>query len=233
LAPLSPSQYRSLVIPASCGGVIITTIVVLMSRSYPLVGHDFAYFIPRMLDTYLHVRVNGPVVQWYTPTFGGGLPAFFNPQHVQFSIPQILMTAVEPWTAILLAVVITSACGFAALYRFLRNTLRLSAVPSTVGAACFLGNGFFIEHAIVGHVGFLLFPLGAVMLHAATNPRSSTMARASWVAITIALMIHQAGFYLLLITLGSIVVAVPLVYLLDSTAVNWRLTVKAVAFAVP
>ncbi len=32
----------------------------------PLVGHDYRYFIPRMLDTELHFRINGLQMQWYS-----------------------------------------------------------------------------------------------------------------------------------------------------------------------
>ncbi len=223
----------SWLLPATCLSVITTTIIGLINRSYPFVGHDFAYFIPRMLDTELHRRINGFSVQWYTPTFGGGLPAFFNPQHIQFSLPQLLLAVVDPWSALLLSIAIASAAGYTALYLFLRHTLRMGVVPSTVGAGCFLGNGFFIEHAIVGHVGYLLFPLGAVILHALTNPRSSLMARASCVAITIALMIHQAGFYLALITGGSILLSAQVLSIAARHLIDWRAALRTLAISAP
>ena len=64
------------VAPVCCGLAAVATLLGLASRDYPLVGHDFSYFIPRLVDTDLYVRINGLAIQWYTPSFGGGLPAF-------------------------------------------------------------------------------------------------------------------------------------------------------------
>src|SRR5512133_3076938 len=70
---------------------------------FPLVGQDFKYSVPRLIDTYLHYKINGLSIQWYTPSFGGGLPAYPNPQHIQFSLVQLLMAFLNPWTAILVS----------------------------------------------------------------------------------------------------------------------------------
>jgi hypothetical protein len=83
-----------------------------------------------MLDTHLHYRINGRAVQWYTPTFGGGLPAFFNPQHIQVSLPQLLLFVADPWTAGLLSLAITSVAGYVAIYGFLRSVLKLDSKHS-------------------------------------------------------------------------------------------------------
>src|SRR5262245_38266301 len=80
--------------------VIAVFLVHYMNRAYPMVGHDFSYFIPRLIDTHLHYRINGLAIQWYTPSFGGGLPAYANPQHIQFSLPQFLLFVFNPWHAI-------------------------------------------------------------------------------------------------------------------------------------
>jgi hypothetical protein len=220
-------------LPALSCCFITATIIALINRSYPFVGPDFAYFIPRMLDADLHRRINGLSVQWYTPTFGGGLPAFFNPQHIQFSLPQLLLIVMDPWSALMLSIALASAGGYAALYLSLRNTLRLGHVPSSVGAAWFLGNGFFIEHAMVGHVGFLLFPLGAVILHALTNRRASLMARSSWVAMILALMIHQAGFFLVLITGASVLLSAQVLSVMAPRLIDWRASLRTLAIAAP
>ena len=86
--------------------LIIGFYFVYLSRSYPFIGHDYRYFVPRLLDTYLHYRLNGPVIQWYTPSFGSGLPAYPNPQHMQYSLPQILLAVVNPWLAILVSMAV-------------------------------------------------------------------------------------------------------------------------------
>ena len=51
---------------------ILGLIVFIICQGYPKVGHDYGFFIPRMLDTYLHSKVNGLAIQWYTANFGAG-----------------------------------------------------------------------------------------------------------------------------------------------------------------
>jgi hypothetical protein len=81
----------------ACGVVLAAIVLLNVGRDYPAVGHDFRYYIPRLLDTDLHIRINGMAVQWYTPTFGGGVPAFPNPQHLQHSVLQALTYFVNPY----------------------------------------------------------------------------------------------------------------------------------------
>jgi hypothetical protein len=194
-------------------------IVLIVARDYPLVGHDFRYYIPRLLDTDLHVRINGMAVQWYTPTFGGGLPAFANPQHLQYSALQLLTYFVNPWIAVLVTLFAVSVAGFFGMYVFLRRRLQLDAPASTLGAVFFLGNGFHIEHAIVGHVGFMLFPLSAVLLAVLTDRRRPIAGAACAVALVLAAMLFQASVYLIILTSVSLCLTLPLVYLIDRSRI--------------
>ena len=88
-------------LPFASGGISILTTLTLIARDYPFIGHDYRYFIPRLIDTDLHLRLNGPWIQWYTPSFGSGIPAFPNPQHLQYSLVQALTYISNPWIAVL------------------------------------------------------------------------------------------------------------------------------------
>ena len=55
-------------IPLLCGILTSTIILILMNRDYPNVGHDYRYFILRMIDSKLFLLLNGPAIQWYTPS---------------------------------------------------------------------------------------------------------------------------------------------------------------------
>ena len=83
-----------------------------MERIYPVVGHDFSYFMPRLIDTYLHYSINGLAIQWYTPSFGGGVPVYANPQSMQFSLVQAFTSIFNPWLATELAAVVHILVGF-------------------------------------------------------------------------------------------------------------------------
>src|SRR5262245_35216013 len=76
-------QYTFLLFNVAWVGLFLG---VILNRTYPIIGHDYTYFISRTLDSYLHYRINGLSIQWYTPSFGGGLPSYANPQQMQFSL---------------------------------------------------------------------------------------------------------------------------------------------------
>lgn len=200
-------------IALACGGCITLIILAIMHRDYPLVGHDYAYFIPRILDTYLHMRLNGLLAQWYTPSFGSGLPAFPNPQHLQYSIVQGTSFFLNPWAAVLASTAIISLAGYYFFYRFLTERLELDWKAGTLGAIFFLGNGFYIEHLIAGQLGYQLFPLSAVLLFAITDRQRRPVVNAALIALIIAMMIHQAGFYLIVILFLSMGMTLPLLHI--------------------
>lgn len=201
-------------LPILCTVAAVAAGVLSAWRDWPLVGHDYRYFVPRLLDTDLHLRLNGVIVQWYTPSFGGGLPAFPNPQHLEYSLPQALTFLVDPWQAIILSVVIYAGISAYAMHRVLSGTLGLGALASALGVLFWLGNGFLIERMIVGHVGFLVFPLGSVLLDALIDRRRAVAANGSIVALVAAAMLYQAGFFTLVLLALSLLLTVLVIELL-------------------
>jgi hypothetical protein len=225
-----PAHDAAAVAVGVASAIILAWVV---GRDYPLVGHDFRYYIPRLLDTDLHLRLNGLVVQWYTPTFGGGLPAFPNPQHLQHSLLQLLTYVVDPWSAVQATSVGVSVAGFYAFYRLLCSRLTLERLPSLFGAACFIGNGFYIEHMIVGHVGFQLFPLVAVLLLAITDTSRRVLFNVALVASIVTAMFFHAGVYLIVILSLTGLITLPLLWLIDRRAMRVERVVITMAMAVP
>ena len=198
-------------IPILCGSITSLIVVLLMNRDFPIVGHDYRYFILRMLDTKLFMLLNGPAIQWYTPSFGGGLPAYPNPQQIQYSIVQFLALAMDPWKAVLLSTFLSTFVGFVAFQRFLVKVMNFHWTSSTLGAIFFIGNGFFIEHMIVGHIGHQLFPLGGAILLEAGDKDRSILKGGVVIALIVAMMIHQTGFYVLAILALSLAMLLPLI----------------------
>jgi hypothetical protein len=219
-------------IPLLCG--IITNLIVLslMSRDYPIVGHDYRYFILRLIDTKLHLLVNGLSIQWYTPSFGGGLPAYPNPQHVEYSILQLFSLLLDSWAAVLASTFLIAWIGFLVFERFLEKIMGFHWTSSTLGAVFFIGNGFFIEHMIVGHIGHQLFPLSAVVLYAALDERLGLFKGSSMIALVIAMMIHQTGFYVIIILGLSMLMILPLVYLYNSNIFSAKLVLGKFCFGI-
>ena len=139
--------------------IISLFLVQYTNAAYPLVGHDFRLYIPRLIDSHLYYKVNGFGIEWYTPSFGGGLPAYPNPLQMQFSLQQLLTWFFNPWVAILIAIIIFTIIGFLVMYFLLEDCFEYQPLPAILGAVFFVANGFFIEHIVVGHVNFIPFPL--------------------------------------------------------------------------
>ena len=127
------------------------------------IGSDYSYFLPNLLDGYFWYRNNGIFApQWFSPAFCGGVPAFFNPQNLYYSLPQWLTFFIDPLSAVYLTVLIFATLGFAGCYWLLRDAFATSCAVALFGAAVCLFNGFFIHRMIVGHLtfhGFMLVPL--------------------------------------------------------------------------
>jgi len=209
--------------------VTAATLVVILGRDYPLAGHDYRYFIPRLIDTDLHLRINGPAVQWFTPSFGGGLPAFSNPQHLQYSLVQALTYVLNPWLAVVASTVLVAVAGFFWFARTCHATLGLHPVAAALSAMAFVANGFYIEHLVVGHLGFQLFPLSALMLWALVSARAGVTVAGAALGLAVAAMLYQAGFYLLIVSAASLALALPLLHLLRPGVVNLTRVLRVAA----
>ncbi len=219
-------------LPAASAAIVILTMLAIVGRDYPMVGHDYRYFVPRLIDTDLHVRVNGPAIQWYTPSFGAGLPAFPNPQHLQYSIVQALTFFINPWNAILLTAALVNLLGFACCYRFARLRLGLTPAAATLGAVFFIGNGFSIERLIVGHVGFHLFPLAVCILWVLVDRRWSDLTRGAIAGLAIAATVYHAGFFLLIVMALTVALCLPLVEILRAGTIDVRRVFTASGVAI-
>lgn len=201
------------------------TLIILLSvinKDIPRIGHDYGYHIPRMLDGYLHQKINGLEVQWYTPSFGAGLPAYPNPQDVQFSLPQLLMHFVNPWVSLMISLSFYSFVGFFSFYLLLKDECLFSTNASLMGAIFILANGFLIQHAIVGHVGFQVFPLLGTILYILFSKKITYTIAGVFLGLIAFLIINQSGFYIAFIFILSFIIIMPLMYLITPHLFNWQ-----------
>jgi hypothetical protein len=159
----------------------------LFSRFFPnasgRLGHDYALFLPYLLDGYFWYTTNGvDAVPWFTPSFCGGLPRFAN-QYLYYSVPQFLSFVTDPLSAIRFTLVIFAALGFSGFYAVLRGAFRSSVAAALFGATLFLFNGFFAHRMIVGHLsfhGFMLTPWIAFFLFRPIPSTSSSTGASRW-----------------------------------------------------
>jgi len=203
--------------------IVIAIFLVLYSNAtYPLVGHDFRLFLSRVIDTHLHYKVNGFTIQWYTPSFGGGLPAYPNPLQMQFSLTQLLTWFTNPWTAAIASAVIYSAIGLLVTFYFLRNVLQLKLLPAILGAVFFISNGFFIERVVIGHVNFITYPLIIIPIYAILNPRLPRWFAGVLISLISAVLVYSGGVYIGVIGVLTVLIIIPIVYLVKPSLISWK-----------
>ena len=140
-------------------------------------GGDYRLFGPRLLDSLLHYKVNGFSIQWYTPSFGGGLPAYPNPLQTQFSLPQLFTFFVNPWIAILASSVIYIIIGFLDhISTYCGMFWNSSLYQQSWGRISWLRAVFLLNNWSSGHADKITFPLIVVPVYALLNRKIARMA---------------------------------------------------------
>lgn len=130
-------------------------------------GHDYAYFLPRLLAGKYYWTMNGVSIPWFSPFACGGLPSFPNPQDQWFSFPQLLSLVVSPLASIHLTLLMFAGIGFFGCYLLLLISFGCPFPVAMTGATIFLFNGFFGARMAIGHLtahGFMLVPMVAYLL---------------------------------------------------------------------
>ncbi len=202
--------------------VIAFFIIQYTGATYPLVGHDYRLFIPRLIDSHLYYKINGLSIEWYTPYFGGGLPAYPNPLQMQFSVTQLFTLFVNPWIAVLASTVLYLIIGFIVAFLFLRDALELKPLSAILGAGFFIVNGFFIERVVIGHVNFITFPLIVIPIFALLNPKLPRWLAGVLIATACAALVYSGGVYIGVICLFSAFIILPMAYFLKPSLLSWR-----------
>lgn len=198
------------------GGLFLFLVFLFLyiNSSYPVVGHDYRYSIPHLLDTYIHYLKNGLTIQWFSPAFGGGLPAYGNPQHLQYSLTQFLVFLVNPWLAVILSIIVYTILGYYACYRFARDIFQVGWKAAVLGALFFVGTGFYIQHNAAGPMTVQAYPLIALFIYILVLENWAGWQRGIVLGLILTLFIHGSSFYLVIILGLCILIILPLIYLL-------------------
>ncbi|MBF0104471.1 MAG: hypothetical protein HQM16_03985 [Deltaproteobacteria bacterium] len=138
-----------------------------------LLGHDYSYILPLLLDGYYWFTANGIFSpHWFTPSFCGGLPRLANPQGIYYSLPQFLTFIFNPLTSLKITFATFSGLGFYGFYFLLRSVFSTQRLTALLGATLFLFNGYYAYRFVVGHLpfhSFMLVPLMAFLLLHSSN----------------------------------------------------------------
>lgn len=194
-----------------------------LNAHYPLLGHDYAYFLPRLLDGRWHFMRQGFSPFYFTPHFCGGVPQFGNPQDMFYSLPQFLSLLLDPWLAAQFSMFFVLLAGYAGWYLFGRDALRLSCAAAHVLALVIIANGFYFMHMLVGHLAMHSIPLIGIQLWLIYDRRDNTGASLAWrtgfFAMLTAYMLYSGGVFVLMISATFLLCLLPMDVLLKHTAV--------------
>jgi hypothetical protein len=209
---------------------IIWMIIRFLNLTFPFVGRDYMTVVPEMLDIELFYRLNGLAIQWYTPSFGGGMPAYSDGNQTQFSLEAFLSLLLPIWKTVTISSVIYIAVGVLASYYFFKKVLGLDWTSSLLGSVFFSLNGFITQRIAVGHVGFLnfaIFPLFLIFLCDSSIP---WILAAMLLGLLIASMINMAGYVIIVIFGLSTLITLPLIYIYNSNVIHWKSIFRVFAF---
>jgi hypothetical protein len=202
--------------------VICSFVILFINRSFPMVGHDYSYNIPQVLDSYLAIHLNGLNIHWYTPNFGGGFPAFPNPNNSQFALWAFLSVLVDPWQAVIISSVVYIALGGIACFTLFHRVLKLHWTSSLLGMVFFSANGFVLERISVGHIGYIAFPIIAILVLLLLDSSIPQGIAGLVFALCIAMCIHAAGYFLIVAFGLTILIMLALVYIYRPALFSWR-----------
>ncbi len=175
-----------------------------LNAAYPLLGHDWYYFFPRLLVGRWHALGSGWSPLRWAPQLCGGFPVYGNPHDVFYSLPQLLSLVLGLWTSVQLTVLCAMLLGYAGWYRMGRDVLRLDAAWSHALALVTLANGYYFMHVIAGHLSFAMLPLAGwflwLLFDRTDRLLRPSFARMAAFALLAACTLYQAGYFALLLT---------------------------------
>lgn len=193
-----------------------------LNLSYPIVGHDYGLDIPAMLDIYLHYHLNGLSIQWYTPSFGGGVPAFPDPNNGQFSLSGLMLLLANPWQAVIIPSILYISLGGLVSYYFFKHILKLHWMSSILGMVFFSANGFIMERLAVGHFGYCAYPLIAILIVTLMDPSIRIWVAGVIFSLVVVMLTYGAGYFLIIVFGLVIIIVLPLVYIYNPALFSWK-----------
>ncbi|MGI9228945.1 MAG: hypothetical protein ACR2P9_03705 [Gammaproteobacteria bacterium] len=185
-------------------GFALLCLALLGVQLIDLTGHDYALFLPRMLDSHIFYMKNGFGIQDYTASFCAGIFNFANPNSLSVSLPQALSYLFGPVAAIQWTLVVAAMFAGVGTY-YCARFWGLGNMAACLAAIAVGFNGFMLVHILVGHPayhGYGFAPaFAACLLYGADAVRQGRRLRAavlgSLAALLLAAVIYGVGILLL------------------------------------
>lgn len=163
-----------------------------------ILGHDYFYFFPKLLDGKWHFLRQGLSMFYYTPHMCGGFPEYANPQSMYYSLPQLLTLFLDVWLAVKLTIIISMAIAYVGWYRFGKDFIALNTYWSHLFALVISAHGYHFMHMIPGHVVFHSMPMLGWFLWLLFDRRNhntkNLLVKGAWFALATAYVLYSGGY---------------------------------------
>jgi len=123
---------------------------------------------------------------------------------------------------VLASTVIYVSAGFLASYYFIRRVMNRHWTAGILGAVFFTANGFFVSRAAPGQIGYVTFSLLPLFLIVLLDRSIKPGVAATLLGLLFAMYVHFAGYFVILIFGLSILIMLPLLYLIDPELLQWQ-----------
>ena len=150
-----PPPLRALAQQPECAvaAATLACLALLAHTHIDLTGHDYGYFLPKMLDTQAFYLKNGLALQEYTAALCAGVFQFANPQSMALALPQALSFLFGPRFGIQATFLLSSTLAAGGVYLCARYW-GLRRMPACIAAVAFVFNGFLLTRMAIGHLAF-------------------------------------------------------------------------------
>ena len=197
--------------------VFILIFLYQISFVFPEHGHDFGYFIKRLVAGRRHFFIQGLSPYRYIAYFCGGIVMYGNPNGMYYSILQLLTLFIDPWVSIKLVVIFSIILGYVGWFLFARDVIKLKRVWSHVLSIIILSNGFYLVQVFAGHVCFISFPLIGFLFWLFFTPKTDTkrtiLSRTAIFTLIVAHIFYSCGYTVLPLAIVGILMGVPLCFI--------------------
>lgn len=191
-----------------------------------LIGHDYNYFFPKLLDGNWHFLRQGLAPFLYTPHYCGGFPEFGNPQSMYYSVLQILSLNLDLWIAAQLVICGAMLIGYWGWYLFGRDVLQMKFNWAHVLALIITAHGFHLMHMMAGHIIYHTMPLIGMLLwlvfERTTDTWKSLAFKSAAFGFITANVIHSGGFMVGVFAACVFMIVLPLELILHTASIRDR-----------
>lgn len=200
-----------------------------------ILGHDYFYFFPKLLEGKWHFMRQGLSMFYYTPHMCGGFPEYANPQSMYYSLQQLLVLFLDMWLAVQLTMLISMLIAYVGWYRFGRDLIKLNLHWAHLLALIITAHGYHFMHMIPGHIVFHSMPILGWLLWLLFDRRNHSlkglMIKGSWFALATAYILYSGGYMVAVMGMFAVLVLLPYELILHHRTLKSRLRVLAKSVA--